>query len=139
MRFDESFSQLVATVPSPENLRELCPPVSVYDWGNTVSVGAAHVDDAIWDIVVTSRFASGEDVTVNDGSTPQTSEGIAVGSPEADLTSAYPNAEHFDDPGRSKYGITNETGQWITFYVPYGFVESIHVSDKFAAPLEFCN
>lgn len=133
IEFSQPFSQIAATIPSPDRLFQACPPLSLYTSGIQPQVGVAYVDDVPWDLVVATF---GQEPLTDQA--PHTEAGIRVGSTEADILAAYPDALLNGDATYGAYVITNGAGGYITFAMSEGLVEGIHVSDHPSAPKEYC-
>jgi hypothetical protein len=133
IEFRQPFSQIAATIPSPDRLIEACPPLSLYTSGIQPQVGVAYVDDIPWDLVVTTF---GQEPLTDQA--PHTEAGIRVGSTEADILAAYPDAELRGDATYGAYVITDGAGGYITFDMDEGLVYGIHVSDHPSSPKEYC-
>jgi len=92
----------------------------------------ASADDVLWDLVVGDYgFEPFTDQA------PHTEAGIRVGSTEADVVDAYPDAVYSESPFDT-YSITNGSGGYIVMVLSESIVAGIHVSDKPTAPSEVC-
>jgi hypothetical protein len=133
IEFSQAFSQIAASIPSPERFTEACPPLALYSSGIQPQVGVAFVDDVPWDLVVATF---GQEALTDQA--PHTAEGIRVGSTADEVLAAYPDALLNGEVAYGAYVVTNGAGGYITFALTESIVESIHVSNKPSAPKEYC-
>lgn len=113
---------------------EQCPTLLVFESETLPNVWLVIGDDGttVDQVVVTADSAG--DIA----SSPQTAEGIGVGSSVDDVIDAYPEAEIAEVPvADTRYSVTDGAG-WINIVVRDGIVHEIVVRDEPAVSYEVC-
>lgn len=113
---------------------EQCPALVVFESETLPNVWLVLGDDGTTvDQVVVTADSAGDIV-----SSPETAEGIGVGSSVDEVVAAYPDAEVAEVPvADTRYSVTDETG-WINIVVRDGVVHEIVVRDEPAVSYEVC-
>ena len=117
-----------------EKLVEQCPDLLVFESETLPNVWLVLDGDGVTidQVVVTADSADAV------SESPETAEGIGVGSTVDEVMAAYPDAEVAEEPvADTRYSITDGSG-WINVVVRGGVVHEIVVRDEAAVSYEVC-